>query len=89
MADGSNPHRCAVPPSPEVENIEWTIKCDGPSSWLRKQLGSQRSAEWLPVSGDITLDDTPGKREDLFALSFVYGQPSPFHPPGACQVRVR
>ena len=60
----------------EVENIEWTIKCDGPSSWLRKQLGSQRSAEWLPVSGDITLDDTPGKREDLFALSFVYQQVS-------------
>ena len=60
----------------EVENIEWTIKCDGPSSWLRKQLGSQRSAEWLPVSSDITLDDTPGKREDLFALSFVQQQVS-------------
>lgn len=60
----------------EVEDIAWTIKAEGPSSWLRKQLGSQRIDEWLPVSGDITLSDSPGKREDLFALSFVYQQAS-------------
>jgi len=60
----------------EPVDITWSIKFDGPSSWLRKQLGAQRSAEWLPVSGDITLSDTPGAREDLIALSFIYQQVS-------------
>ena len=58
----------------EVDNLTWTIKCEGPSSWLRKQLGAQRDSKWLPVSGDITLSDTPGKREDLFGLRFYYQQ---------------
>lgn len=60
----------------EVEDITWTIKAEGPSSWLRKQLGAQRAVEWQRVSGDITLSSTPGAREDLFALSFVYHQVS-------------
>jgi len=60
----------------EVSDITWTLKFEGPSSWLRKQLGAQRSTEWLPVSGDITLNDTPGAREDLFGLSFSYQQVS-------------
>jgi hypothetical protein len=60
----------------EVRDIEWTIKAEGPSSWLRKQLGANRPSEWLPVSGDIALDDTPGQREDLFALWFNYQQVS-------------
>ncbi len=60
----------------EVRDIEWTLKAEGPSSWLRKQLGAQRPSEWLPVSGDITLDDTPGQREDRFGLSFWYQQQS-------------
>ena len=60
----------------DVIDITWSLKFDGPSSWLRKQLGAQRATEWLPVSGDITLSDTPGAREDLFALSFRYQQVS-------------
>lgn len=60
----------------EVLDITWTIKCEGPSSWLRKQLGAQRPAQWAPVSSAITLSDTPGAREDLFALRFIYQQVS-------------
>ncbi len=60
----------------EVNDITWSLKFEGPSSWLRKQLGAQRSAEWLPVSGDITLSDAPGAREDLIALNFRYQQMS-------------
>jgi hypothetical protein len=58
----------------EVRDIEWSLKCEGPSSWLRKQLGTNRPNEWQRVSGSATLDDTPGAREDLFALDFVYQQ---------------
>lgn len=58
----------------EASGRTWTLKCEGPSSWLRKQLGAQRPEAWLPVSGNITLSDAPGAREDLIALSFVYQQ---------------
>lgn len=53
---------------------EWTLKADGPSSWLRKQIGGNRPSEWLPVSGDLALSTTPGAREDLFAIRLRYRQ---------------
>lgn len=55
-----------------VDDISWTINMEGPSSWLRKQLGANRPTDWQPVTGVITLDTTPGQREDLIALNFWY-----------------
>lgn len=53
----------------------WTLKCDGPSSHLRKQLGANRPDRWAKASGGPTvLVTTPGEREDLFALQFWYQQ---------------
>jgi hypothetical protein len=57
-----------------VEDKTWTINMEGPSAWLRRQLGSNRPTEWLPVSGAVTLNTTPGQREDLIALKFWYQQ---------------
>lgn len=57
-----------------VDNLTWTINMDGPSSWLRKQLGANRPADWQPVFGQVTLNTTPGQREDLFAFKSWYQQ---------------
>jgi len=54
------------------EGLTWTLDCDGPTSWLRKQLGATRSAEWLPVSTVLKLSTEPGAREDLSAYYFSY-----------------
>ena len=54
------------------EALTWTLDCDGPTSWLRKQLGATRSAEWLPVSTVVKLSTEPGAREDLAAYYFSY-----------------
>ena len=54
------------------EGLTWTLDCDGPTSWLRKQLGATRSAEWLPVSTVLKLSTEPGAREDLAAYYFSY-----------------
>jgi hypothetical protein len=47
------------------EGTTWTLDCDGPTSWLRKQLGTTRSSTWLPVSTVLRMSTEPGKREDL------------------------
>lgn len=52
----------------------WTFDLEGPSSWLRKQLGSNRPADWQPVFTRLQLVTTPGLREDRFALRFWYQQ---------------
>lgn len=57
-----------------VEDITWQIEMEGPSSWLRKQLGANRPTEWLPVSGAVTLDTTPGHDQSRIALRFWYQQ---------------
>jgi len=54
------------------EGLTWTLDCDGPSSWLRKQLGATRSAEWLPVTTVLNLSSEPGAREDLAGYYFSY-----------------
>jgi hypothetical protein len=55
-----------------VQALEWRLRCDGPSSLLRKQLGANRSSEWQPVSSTINLSSTPGPRQDLVMLNFYY-----------------
>jgi len=52
--------------------LTWTLDCDGPSSWLRRQLGSNRSAEWRPVGSTLLLSSDPGNREDLAAYQLMY-----------------
>ena len=54
------------------EGLTWTLACDGPSSWLRKQLGATRSAEWLPVTTVLNLSSEPGAREDMAGYYFSY-----------------
>jgi len=58
------------------EALTWTLDCDGPSSWLRRQLGGNRSAEWLPVSSVMSLSSQPAAREDLSAYYFSYRTPT-------------
>lgn len=50
----------------------WKLACDGPSSWLRKQLNTCRPATWERITTSLGLDDTPGAREDLIALELSY-----------------
>lgn len=50
----------------------WKMVCDGPSSWLRKQLNVNRPTEWLPVSVPI------GYFDNRFALEFRYESGSGF-----------
>lgn len=57
---------------PTCEALTWTLTCDGPSSWLRRQLGGNRSAEWLPAWASLTLSTKDGAREDLAAYYFSY-----------------
>ena len=54
------------------EGTTWTLDCDGPTSWLRKQLGNTRPPTWLPVSTVLRMSPEPGKREDLAAYFFTY-----------------
>lgn len=54
------------------EALTWKLACDGPSSWLRRQLGATRSAAWLPVSTVTTLATSPGYVENLAAYYFSY-----------------
>jgi hypothetical protein len=51
-----------------AEGIEWKIKCDGPSSWLRKELNMNRPSTWDSVVINIKLSDQDGSREDLMAI---------------------
>lgn len=55
-----------------AQSLTWTLECDGPSSWLRRQLGGNRSAEWQKLSAPIKLSQKPGAREDLSAYLFEY-----------------
>lgn len=57
---------------PTCEALTWTLTCDGPSSWLRRQLGGNRSAEWLPAWATLTLSTADSAREDLAAYYFSY-----------------
>lgn len=59
--------------SPEA--LTWRLECDGPSSWLRRQLGSNRSQEWLPVSTVTKLSTADGAREVDAAYYFTYRTP--------------
>lgn len=51
-----------------AEGHEWKIKCEGPSSWLRKELNANRPAAWDSVVIKIKLNDQDGQREDLMAI---------------------
>ncbi len=55
-----------------AEARTWKLVCDGPSSWLRKQLNANRPATWEKISTSLNLDDTPGQREDLMAIELNY-----------------
>jgi len=50
----------------------WKLSCDGPSSWLRKQLNANRPATWERISTSLELSDAPGQREDLMAIELNY-----------------
>lgn len=54
------------------EALTWKLECDGPSAWLRRQLGANRSAAWLPVSTVTTLDASAGLGENSAAFYFTY-----------------
>lgn len=54
------------------ESREWKLRCRGPSSWLRKMLNSNRAAEWSAINTTLTLDTTPGQREDLICIDSYY-----------------
>ena len=56
----------------KAQGLTWSIVCDGPSALLRKTLGGNRPAEWKPCRSRVVLSQTPGAREDLFALGFYY-----------------
>lgn len=55
-----------------AESKEWKLRCRGPSSWLRKMLNSNRAAEWSAINTTLTLDTTPGQREDLICIDSYY-----------------
>ena len=57
-----------------AEARTWKLSCDGPSSWLRKQLNATRPATWERVYTTLTLNTTPGAREDLISLEFIQSQ---------------
>ncbi len=54
------------------EALTWTMECEGPSSWLRRQLGGNRSPEWRPVGTSITLATDAGADQHLAAYYFSY-----------------
>ena len=56
----------------ECEGLEWSLTCDGPSSWLRRQLGGNRSAEWRPVGSTLTLATDAGGDQSRAAYYFDY-----------------
>lgn len=55
-----------------AEARTWKLACDGPSSFLRKQLNADRPATWERITTSVGLDDTPGQREDLLAIELSY-----------------
>lgn len=55
-----------------AEARTWKLVCDGPSSWLRKQLNTCRPATWERIRTSVGLDDTPGQRTDLMAIDLYY-----------------
>ena len=59
------------------ESLTWEMACDGPSSWLRRQLGSNRADAWSPVWSFLTLSADPGAREDHAAFYFSYQSGAP------------
>lgn len=46
----------------------WRVKCDGPSSWLRKALNRNAPTEWLVATPVFALRKTADQREDLMAV---------------------
>lgn len=52
--------------------LEWELECEGPSSWLRRQLGANRSAEWAPVGSTLSLSTDAGNDQHLAAYYFDY-----------------
>jgi len=48
----------------------WELSCDGPSSWLRRQIGGNRPATWQPVGARLQLETG----EALMGCRFWYQQ---------------
>lgn len=46
----------------------WRLPCDGPASWLAKQLNANAPSEWRTATPLIELSTAPGLREDTFAI---------------------
>lgn len=55
--------------------ITWTLKCEGPSSALRKMLGANQPSTWSTCTPRVSLNTSPGAREDALALAFWYESP--------------
>lgn len=58
------------------EGLSWRVRCEGPSSWLRKTCAANVPATWQRCTPRWSLSTTPGAREDLFAISFFAFHPS-------------
>lgn len=46
----------------------WRLPCDGPASWLAKQLNANAPSEWRGATPLFELSTAPGLREDLYAI---------------------
>ncbi len=60
-----------------AEGLEWQLTCEGPSSWLRRQLGQNRSDTWLPVASTLALATEDGNAQNYAAYSFSYRSSAP------------